>query len=85
MQPDPASGLTAADIRFIVTGQNGNTGAIEETPAAVNFGNNTTITASVYAPNGTLNIGQNAHATGAFLARWVTIANNVTLTLESGW
>ena len=85
LSSDPASALTAKDIHLIVTGQNGDDGSLAATPVAVEFNNNYTITASVYAPNGTLEIKNNGNATGAFIGKWVTIGNNATFALDSGW
>jgi hypothetical protein len=81
----PAEGgsLTAADILIVVTGVNGNTGALGATPKALQIGQNSTIIANLYAPNGTLFLRQNTAATGAFLGRWVDVGVSVELTLES--
>lgn len=75
----------ARDILIIVTGINGTTGAIGATPKAIDIGQNNTLVANVYAPNGTLNLKQGTVATGAFLARWVDVGPNVELTLASGY
>ena len=83
--PDPASGLTAADIRIVVTGQNGDTGELGSTPQAAAFGNNLTLVASLFVPNGALSINNNGKLTGALIGKWVSIGNNATLTLGSGW
>jgi hypothetical protein len=85
LSPDPTSGLTASAVHFFVTGQNGDTGDLGATPAAAAFGNNDILAASIFVPNGTLNIGKDTQASGAFLGKWVTIGNNTTLTLDSGW
>lgn len=85
LSPYQGSGLTTADLHFFVTGQNGNTGDLGATPAAAEFGNNDTLVASVFVPNGTLSMGKDTQASGAFLGKWVTIGNNTTLTLDSGW
>ena len=85
LSPDPASSLKAGDIRMIVTGQNGDDGSLGATPVAVQFGNNNKTTANVYAPNGTLALQNNVICTGAFIGRWVSVGNNASLTLESGW
>ncbi|MEM7112354.1 MAG: hypothetical protein AAF614_07970 [Chloroflexota bacterium] len=67
--PAPASGLNATNIIIYVLGSNGSSGAVAVTPKAANFGNNTHITANVYAPNGTLWLRQGTTATGAFLGK----------------
>lgn len=84
--PDPsASGLGAADIMIYVNGVNGTSGAINATPYAAVFGNNTTLTANVFVPNGTLQISHFSRATGAFIGKWVRIGEGVELALESGY
>jgi hypothetical protein len=85
LSPDPASGLTAKEIHILVTGQNGNDGSLGTTPLAVEFGNYSTLAASVFVPNGTLSIDNDTNASGAFLGKWVMVGNNTTLTLDSGW
>ncbi|HEY4689167.1 MAG TPA: PKD domain-containing protein [Anaerolineae bacterium] len=80
-----AAGLNATHIKVYVTGINGNTGNLGGTPKAVEFGERNTVTANVYAPNGTVWIKQGSTATGAFLGKWVVIGENVTLTRASGW
>jgi hypothetical protein len=75
-----ASGLTARDIRIIVMGINGGSGTV-----AGEIGTSNTVIANIYVPNGTLWIRSNAKATGAFIARWVHIAQSVELILESGF
>jgi hypothetical protein len=47
-------------------------------------GNSAQITASVYAANGTLDLGSGAVATGTFLGRRVRIGNKSALTLVGG-
>jgi Concanavalin A-like lectin/glucanases superfamily/Bacterial TSP3 repeat len=85
LAPDPASGLSAADVRIFVTGQNGDSGELGATPFAADFGNNLTFDASIFVPNGTLSIKNNLKATGALIGKWVEIGNNASLTLQSGW
>ena len=68
-----------------VSGQNGDSGGLGATPKAAEFGNNFTLVGSIFVPNGTLSFKNNLIATGAFLGKWVSIGNNATLTLESGW
>jgi hypothetical protein len=85
LSPDPASGLTAKDIRIFVTGQNGDDGSLGATPPAAEFGNYAILAASVFVPNGTLVVDNNVTATGAFLGKWVTASKNTIFTLDSGW
>jgi hypothetical protein len=73
MGPDPSfAGLDATDIRIFG-------GA----PKAAEFGQNNTLMANVYAPNGTLWIKQGTYATGSFLGKWVVVGEDVTLTLAA--
>ena len=84
--PAPGSGiLTAADIVIIGTGVNGTTGAIDDTPEAVKFGEESTVRAKVYAPNGLLWVKAESKATGAFVGKWVRMGNHSTIALEGGF
>jgi len=82
--PAPAaSGLGAQDIVLYVAGANGGSGALGDAPQAVDFGQQTTVRANVVAPNGTIVLRQQSVVTGAFLAKWVLVEQQVTLTLAS--
>ena len=84
--PSPeALDLDASDITFFITGQNGNNGNIGATPKAAQFGIGSTIVANAYAPYGTIWIRQNSSATGAFIAKWVTLGIGASIELESAW
>ncbi len=78
------TGLTAAEITFIVTGQNGHNGNINAGPKAAEFGERNVVVANVYAPNGTVWLRERTVATGAFIGKWVVIGGKVELTLMSG-
>lgn len=52
-------------------------------PFAVDIGDDNTVNASFYAPNGTLSVGKETVATGAFLARDVLIENRAEIALDS--
>ncbi len=82
--PDAAT-LTAADILIIGIGINGTTGAIDDTPEAVKFGEGSTVRAKVYAPNGLLRFRAESRATGAFVGKWVRMGNHSTIALEGGF
>jgi hypothetical protein len=84
------SGLSAANVLITVLG--GDTECRHEghgsdgddagqTVAHIGEGN--TITANIYAPNGTLWIRAKTVATGAFIGARVRIGERVTLTLDS--
>jgi hypothetical protein len=83
--PAAGSGLTAASIVFYVGGINGTGGGVNETPAAVLLGATNTVTANLYAPNGTLWLGDNGVATGTLIARDVRIGINSQVSLSSAW
>ena len=77
--PDDADPLKAAKIIFYVAFASG----AGLTPAAVTIGDSGTIQANVYAPNGTLVLGEKVTATGAFLARNVDVGSQVKVDLET--
>ncbi len=83
--PDPAAGLTAADVIFYVAGINGSTGNLGATPKAAHLGISSTVRANFYVPNGTLWLRQGTVATGAFLGRDVDVGINVQVTLASAF
>ena len=62
----------------------GGTDAPNETGAAFASANGVQLKCSVYAANGTLQIGPYAVAAGTFLGRRVRVANNASLTLVGG-
>lgn len=82
--PDAAT-LTAADILIIGIGINGTTGAIDDSPEAVKFGEGSKVRATVYAPNGLLRFRAESSATGAFVGKWVRMGNHSTIALEGGF
>ncbi|MEZ4701511.1 MAG: T9SS type A sorting domain-containing protein [Rhodothermales bacterium] len=77
----PASGATvdASDFVIFAAGANGTTST------AVDFGHFSTISASIYAPNGTIEFFGNSTATGAFLARDIEVGRNTTVQLDNHW
>ena len=83
--PDSGSGLSAKDIVIYVNGINGNNGNLGATAKAAKFGLHSTVFVNVYVPNGTLWLRQGSNSTGAFLAKWMIVGINATVTLESGW
>ena len=78
-----AAGLDATGIVIIITGINGDIGAVDALPKTVEFGVQNSIAATVYAPNGTLWMKEGSTAIGAFLGRWVVIGEQVRLTRAS--
>ncbi|MBI5051943.1 MAG: hypothetical protein HZB52_01580, partial [Chloroflexi bacterium] len=84
--PKPGvAGLTAKEIRIIVLGQNGRNGNPNAEPRAAKFGERNKVIANVYTPNGTLWLKEKTEATGAFIAKWVVVGEEVELRLVSGW
>ncbi|HBL29034.1 MAG TPA: hypothetical protein DD490_19540, partial [Acidobacteria bacterium] len=85
VRPATPSTATAATIVFHVAGINGTTGALTATPKSVEIGVDNTLSANVYAPNGTLWIKDRTVATGAFLAKDVLVGPNAQVSLSSAW
>jgi len=85
IRPGTGSTATAATIVFHVAGINGTGGGLGETPKAVEIGVDSTFTANLYAPNGTIWAKDRTLATGAFLGKDVQIGQNVQVTLGSAW
>jgi len=83
----PASGasITAANIVFYIGGINGTGGGITETPKAVEIGTDNTVTANLYAPNGTLWLADRTQARGSFFAKDVQVGPDVQVTLQTAW
>jgi hypothetical protein len=78
--PTAASGVVPHDVIVYATGANGP----PNKPAdAIAIGSQATIGLNAYAPNGTLSIGSFTAATGAFVAKQVVVAGNVTLNEDS--
>jgi hypothetical protein len=79
------SGLTAAAIRIQVNGINGTNGSLTSTPPAVHVGNNGQVFANIYATAGSIVFDQNADATGAFIARDISVAQGGRFTINSSF
>ncbi len=85
IKPGTGSTATAATIVFHVAGINGTTGALSATPKPVEIGNDNTVSANFYAPNGTLWLRDRAIATGAFFGKDVMVGPDSQVTLSSAW
>ena len=86
IRPTPTgSTATAASIVFHVAGINGTTGALSANPKPVEIGNDNTVSANFYAPNGTLWIRDRAIASGAFFGKDVMVGPDSQVTLSSAW
>jgi len=70
---------------LFVGGINGNTGRLGATPKAAVVGYNNLVTATIFAPNGTLWLKQGTEARGAFIGRDVKVGYNVQVWLESAF
>ncbi len=68
--------MTARDLRIEVSGQNGSTGGLAETPPAASLGTGDNVTALVLVPNGTLVIGTGVTGIGAFMGRDVDVGGS---------
>ncbi|RIK31045.1 MAG: hypothetical protein DCC55_36845, partial [Chloroflexi bacterium] len=86
LAPAPtATNVQPGDIVLYVAGQNGNNGAINASPKAAVFGQGSTLKLNVVAPNGTIQVDQLANVTGALLGRWVSVSQQVKLSLASAF
>ncbi len=72
------AGQLANALTISVSGSDGPSGP------AVSIGANSQVIALLAAPNGTVSLGNNVQATGAFAAFNITAGNNVALTFQSG-
>jgi hypothetical protein len=81
-----ASGVTlaAGDLRIEVSGRNGSSGSLTDSPKAAGFGNDSTIYGVMLVPNGTLQTGQRATMVGAYVARDAYVDIDSVLTYQSG-
>jgi hypothetical protein len=77
-----APSLQASQIIFYVAGVDDGTGL---TPSAADIGQNNTILANIYAPNGTVRLRSDTIATGAFIGGHAIIGERVELHLKSAF
>jgi len=76
--------LTAGDLRIEVSGKNGSSGSLTDSPKAATFGNDSIVHAVMLVPNGTLQTGQRAVMVGAYIARDVYMDIDAKVTYQSG-
>jgi hypothetical protein len=76
--------LTAGDLRIEVSGKNGNSGSLTDSPRAAVFGNDANVHAVMLVPNGTLLSGQRAIVVGAYVARDVYMDLDSAITYQGG-
>ena len=80
--PAPGSGITARHIVLVARGADGP----PNNPAhAISIGGSGTIAINAFAPNGTLSIGSQTTAVGAFLGKRVSVGSNTVMTLDSSF
>ena len=79
--PAPGSSLRVQDIILYVMG----TDAQSSFTYAVNISPKSTVSANIYAPNGTLLLNQQTNATGAFFGKVVRVGVGVNLALASAF
>jgi hypothetical protein len=80
--PAPGSGISARQIVLFARGTDGP----PNNPAnAISVGGGGTIAINAYAPNGTLSIGSQTNAVGAFLGKRVAVGPNTVMTLDSSF
>ena len=80
--PAAGSGVTARDIVLYAHGTDGP----PNNPAhAIALGGSTTLSLNAYAPNGTLSVGSQSTAVGAYLGRRVMVGSNTAMTLDSSF
>lgn len=74
----------ASDIIFYVSGINGATGGLLETPSAVRMGGTSSfISANFYAPNGLIDVERGSVVTGSFIALDFNLDRDSSLTADS--
>jgi internalin A len=81
--PDEDAGISAKDIAVYVHGEDGKRGFYRGFPKAVYLGRYSEVHANLYAPNGTVWIGHNSTAKGAFVGKDVVVGYNAEITLDS--
>jgi hypothetical protein len=86
------AGLSAAHIRITVLGADSECAHHgladdddEPGPTAAHIGQDNTVTANIYVPNGTLWVRSRSNVTGALVADAIRISTRVTLRLASGF
>jgi hypothetical protein len=80
--PTAGSGIEPRDVVLTALGTDG---PAKKPGDAFTIGGMATVNADAYAPFGTISIGSFTQATGAFIGRWVVVADNVTLALSSSF
>jgi len=80
--PASGSGVRARDIVLYTLGSDG---PPKKPGQAITIGSQAQVELDAYAPNGTLSIGSQTNATGAFLGMTVDVATGVTLDLDSAF
>jgi len=76
--------LTAGDLRIEISGKNGSSGSLTDSPKAAIIGSDSNIHGVMLVPNGTLQTGQRTTMVGAYLARDVYIDMDSQVTFQNG-
>lgn len=79
--PSATSSITAKDIIIFVKG-NADINAIT---TSTDFGKDAVVNANIFAPNGEIKMDKGTKATGAFIAKTVTIEQDSIITLDSAF
>lgn len=82
---EPSLFHSAESLRIEVNGTNGGTGKPTDTPPAADLGRSSKVSALLFVPNGTLDIGVGAVATGAFAARDINVRSLATTVFQDGF
>jgi uncharacterized repeat protein (TIGR01451 family) len=83
--PAVGSGLDATDLVIFVGGINGASGGLGDAPKAVDIDGDSVITATMYIPNGTLQLGYGVQVTGALIGRDVKTGGANQFWLQSAF
>ncbi len=79
-----ATSNTAGHLRIEALGRNGGLGLPTDTPRAIDVGDYSRVRAVLFAPNGTIKIGESTTSTGAVVAKDVWLGSSAKLAFQSG-
>ncbi|HXI60933.1 MAG TPA: hypothetical protein VNO55_32960 [Polyangia bacterium] len=83
--PRPGLALSASDGRIEVSGINGASGSLSDSPKAAVLGANAQVTALILVPKGLLSMGAGVLARGAFFARDISVGDNAQAHFQDGF
>ena len=81
ISPEEGSGISAKDVLIYVNGAND----ISSATKAVTIGDQNTIKANIFAPNGTIQINERTSVDGALIGKDVYIGDKVKVTMYNGF